>query len=91
VAQIAVREIRSIPGVHDLQILSQSTAEVCGAEAFRVNLSFIPADGVPKKALIYGFIKGDYYHELAYSAAKRHYYQSSLSDFEDLVRSYRAR
>lgn len=67
---------------------SLTPATVAGEPAFRMEFFFTNAEGVTFNVLAYGFVKDGNFYELLYQAPRVHYYQASVTEFEDMVASF---
>jgi hypothetical protein len=91
-AEAAVGNLRATPGVFDLVTEALTPAEIGGADAFELLVSYSMENGMRRRCLIYGFIVNDkYYAELGLYALEDYYFEASLGEFLELVESVRVR
>jgi hypothetical protein len=90
-AEAVVNNLLVTPGVFDLTMEELAPAEIDGADAFRLSLSYSIENGMRRRALIFGAIHGDhnYYTEMAMYAHEDYYFDAVIGDFLALVNGYK--
>ena len=58
-----------------------------GIEAFRLTYTYNNEDFMKYKSITYGFILNKKYYEIEYVAARQHYFDRDLADFESFIKT----
>lgn len=88
-AEVVLDNTASNPKVHGLEIKENRSVKIDGRPGFRAVYSFTNDDGLRMKAVVYGFMQGEWFYGLKYLAAQRHYFDRDLKSFEKVVASVR--
>jgi len=73
---------------HPFEAVEENVPEtVAGKPAFRIRLVYSTKDGLRYRCLIYGFIAGSWFYEIAYVAPARHYFDRDLAAVQNMVKS----
>lgn len=73
----------------NFEIVENVPVKIAGFDGFRVVFTHRTGDGLRKRDVYYGFLAGDWYYFLRYSAASRHYFDRDAGTFERVVESFR--
>lgn len=88
-AGIIVDEISSDINLSNFQLIANTPASVRGHEAFKILFTYKDQYGTDFKTLYYGFIKGEIFYNLRYTAKKIDYFEKDLATFEKFVDSFK--
>jgi len=88
-AEIVRDAFASDKHLSNFQLLENVPASVNGHPGFRLTFSARDAGGLREKSVIYGFLSGEWFYFLRFTAAERHYFDRDLETFEQVVRSFR--
>jgi hypothetical protein len=88
-AGIIVDEISSDIHLSNFLLLSNSPASVAGHRGFKILFTYKDEYGVEFKTLYYGFIKGEIFYNLRYTAKKEDYFVKELATFQKFMGSFR--
>ncbi len=88
-AKVLLNEISSDESLHGLKVTEQSSVEVGGHQGFRIQFSYENQTGPRIKTVYYGFLDGEWFYNIRYSAAERHYFDKDLETFDKFVRNFR--
>jgi hypothetical protein len=82
------------PAVTDLQVQKVVTRTVAGRQAFRATFEFrlkgAAVDPSPLYRSVYcGFMEGDWFYGVSYTAAARYYFDRDAATFETFLESFR--
>jgi hypothetical protein len=88
-AKIILDELAADRNIMNFNILENTPATIDGHAGFKILFSYRDKKGSEYKTLYYGFISGDSYFNLRYTAAARHYYDKDLADFKSILFSFK--
>mgnify|MGYP002750001071 CR=1 FL=1 len=88
-AEVILDEIRADNNIINFELIQNGPATIDGHAGFKILFTYQDKDGSTFKTLYYGFINGNIFYNLRYSAAKRHYFQKDLKTFEMFLDSFR--
>jgi len=88
-ADVILDEISADNNIINFELIENMPATINGHEGFKILFTYQDKDGSTFKTLYYGFIKGNIFYNLRYTAAKRHYFQKDLKTFENILDSFR--
>lgn len=84
-AEVIMDNVASSDNVHGFEIKENKPAKIDGKQGFRAVYSYKTSDGLKKKGVVYGFIHGERFYVLQYSAPQRYYFDRDLKTFERVV------
>lgn len=92
-AEVLLESRRNDPAVTDLQVQKVVTRTVAGHQAFRAGFDFrlkkAAVDPSPLYRSVYcGFMNGDWFYGISYTAAARHYFDRDAAAFEAFLESF---
>jgi hypothetical protein len=87
-AGIVVDELASDRNLMNFKLIENAPVTVDGHPAFKILFTYKDKKGSEFKTLYYGFISGDFFYNLRYCAALRHYFDKDLADFERIIGSF---
>lgn len=88
-AQTLIDDLRADPGIRRLEVTENRPVLVNGHMGFKLCYCYQDALGVTKQTHLYGMISKPYFISLRYTAARRHYFDENLADFERVLKSFR--
>lgn len=78
-------------GIPSLKILSNEPATVAGNDAYRVHFSYQTADGLAYQSIVYGFIAGDKFDTVSYTAPTLHYFDRDAGSIDQVIAAFQPR
>jgi hypothetical protein len=87
-AGIIIDELASDRYLMNFSVIENAPATVDGHAGFKILFVYKDKKGSQFKTLYYGFISGNSFYNLRYSAAARHYFDKDIADFEQIVSSF---
>jgi hypothetical protein len=88
-AKVLLNEITSDQSLYGLEVTEQSQVEIAGHQGFRIQFSNENLTGPRIKTVYYGFLDGEWFYNIRYSAAERYYFDKDLETFDNFVRNFR--
>lgn len=87
-AEVVIDEYQSDSSFPVEAVEENAPATVAGNPAFRVRLTFNTSGGLKCRTEIYGFIAGDWYYQITYTAPARYYFARDLPAVQEMVKSF---
>ena len=87
-ADIIIDELASDRYLMNFSVIENAPATVDGHAGFKILFVYKDKKESQFKTLYYGFISGNFFFNLRYSAAARHYFDKDIDDFEKIVSSF---
>ncbi len=87
-AGIVVDELASDRNLMNFKLVENAPVTVDGHPGFKILFTYKDKKGSEFKTLYHGFISGEYFYNVRYCAARRHYFDKDLADFEQIVGSF---
>jgi hypothetical protein len=91
-ARIVLESRRNNPGISDFRSGGILPAEIAGKPGFRTTYGFrvtLTRRSTPYKTVYCGFMYGNWFYGISYTAASRHYFDRDLPAFEAVLKSLR--
>ena len=88
-AELTIAQVKSRPGVSDLEVVSNAPATIAETTGFRLHVQMKNSQGLIYERVIYGFVDAEGFYRLTYQAPSLHYFKRDLSIFERAVKSFR--
>ena len=88
-AGVIIDEIASDRRIYNFNVIENAPAIIDEREGFKILFTFKDKKGSSFKTLYYGFIRGDSFYNLRYNAAMRHYFEKDITDFEQILSSFK--
>ena len=88
-AGILVDEISSDINLSNFQLIANTPASIAGHRGFRILFTYKDQYGVEFKTLYYGFIRGEMFYNLRYTAKKADYFVKELATFQKFMNSFK--
>ncbi len=88
-AEIVADDFASNKRMSNFRVLENAPATVAGHPAFRLTFTYTNEAGLRGKDVYCGFLTGEWFYFLRFSAAERHYFDRDRPAFDNVVRSFR--
>ena len=88
-AGIIIDELASDRYLMNFRLIENAPATVDGQAGFKLLFTYKDKKGSQFKTLYYGFISGDFFYNLRYCAAMRHYFEKDIATFEQIISSFK--
>jgi hypothetical protein len=88
-ARVIIDELASDRYIMNFKVAENSPAVIGGHSGFKIVFTYENNKGAQFKTLYYGFINGDSFFNLRYNAATRHYYDKDITDFKQILNSFK--
>ena len=89
VAGIVVDELSTDRTIIKFELIENTPTSIKGNEGFKLLFTYKDRDGSSFKTKYYGFIRGEIYYNLRYTAAKRHYFDKDEKAFDKFIQTFR--
>lgn len=86
-SEIILDNMTSNQDFRNLKVLENKPAKVAGIPGFRLLLSFEDEDGLAYRRIYYGFMEGEWFYGIRFTAPRRHYFDRDRKKFEKSVAS----
>ena len=87
-AGITIDELASDRFLMNFRLIENSPVTLDDHPGFKILFTYRDKKKSEYKTLYYGFISDDHFYNLRYCAAKRHYFDKDIADFERIVNSF---
>ena len=88
-AEVVLDEIISDQSVLNLEIIENVPTRIDEHDGFRVVFTYKDKDGLMLKTIYYGFLAGERFYNIRYTAVKRHYFEKDIETFEKVMDSFK--
>ena len=88
-AGIIIDEIASDRKIMNFKVLENTPAVIDGHAGFKILFTYKNKKGFAYKTLYYGFISGNSFFNLRYSAGMQDYYDNGIADFKQMLTSFK--
>jgi hypothetical protein len=88
-AGIIIDELASDRYLMNFSVIENAPATVDGHAGFKILFVYKDKKGSQFKTLYYGFISGNSFYNLRYSAAARQYFEKDIASFEQIMSSFK--
>ncbi len=88
-ADVVMDEITSDQSVLNFEILENAPTRINGHDGFRVVFTYKNRDGLKLKTIYYGFLTGESFYNIRYTAVNRYYYEKDIRAFKKVLESFR--
>ncbi len=88
-AGIIIDELASDRYLMNFSVIENTPATVDGHAGFKILSTYEDQKESQFKTLYYGFISGDFFYNIRYCAAARHYFEKDLASFEQIMTSFK--
>jgi len=88
-AEVIIDEITSDQSVLNFEIIENAPTQINGYDGFRVVFTYKNRDGLKLKTIYYGFLTGESFYNIRYTAVNRYYYEKDIEAFRKVLESFR--
>jgi hypothetical protein len=88
-AEVVLDEIISDQSVLNLEIIENVPTRIDQHDGFRVVFTYKNKDGLTLKTIYYGFLAGERFYNIRYTAVKRHYFEKDIETFKKVMDSFK--
>lgn len=87
-AEVIADNIGSDPSITDFTLLENAPTTIANRPGFRLQYTFKNKDGLQFKGMYCGFLSGDWFYALRYTAPARYYFDKDVGTFERVLNSF---
>jgi hypothetical protein len=87
-AQIIIDDLSSDPMVANFTVIENAPAVIDDHDGFRLLFSYSDPKGLTLKTAYYGFIQGQNYYSLRFTAPQRYYFDNDIEVFETMLSKF---
>jgi len=87
-AEVIADNISSNSAITDFTLLENAPAIIANRPGFRLLYRYKNKDGLPFKSMYCGFLSGNWFYALRYTAPARYYFDKDVGTFEQVVKSF---
>jgi len=88
-AEVILDNFMSSDRMLDLKVLENRPVQVAQHRGFRLVYTHRDKNGLRFKTVLHGFLAGDIFYSIRYTAAERYYFAKDLPTFEHVLASFR--
>ncbi|MGE5892615.1 MAG: hypothetical protein ACM34I_01010 [bacterium] len=88
-AEVILDNMATDPAMLNFEIRENNPAKIGGKSGFKAVYTYKSKDGLRYKSIYYGFMLGDWFYGIQYSAPARYYFDKDLKAFEKVVASFK--
>jgi len=88
-AEVIIDDIASTPTVLNFKLIENVPARISGISGFKLVYTYKNRDGLRLKSILYGFIAGEWFYSISYTAPSRYYFDKDLETFKKVFESFR--
>ncbi|MDH3377733.1 MAG: hypothetical protein OEQ39_12355 [Gammaproteobacteria bacterium] len=88
-AELAIAEMKSSQGLAEYNVLTNAPTTISGHTGFRLHMRLKVPSGLTYDGVVYGFVDEDGFYYIEFWAARLHYFDRDLANFERVVASFR--
>lgn len=89
VAEVIIDNFMSSERMLDLKVLENRPIQIGPNRGFRLVYAHRDKEGLRFKSVLHGFLAGDVFYSIRYTAAERYYFAKDLATFEQVLASFR--
>jgi hypothetical protein len=89
VADVIIDEITSDQSVLNFEIIENAPTRINGHDGFRVVFTYKNRDGLKLKTIYHGFLAGENFYNIRYTAVDRYYFEKDIEAFRKVLESFR--
>lgn len=86
-SEVIIDNISSNQETTSFEVKENKSARVAGHQGFRAVFAYKDHDGLKIKSVYYGFMDGEWFYGIRYTAPQRHYFDKDIKTFEKVVTS----
>ena len=87
-AEVIADNISSNPSVTDFTLLENAPTTIANRPGFKLLYQYKNKDGLQCKGMYCGFLSGDWFYALRYTAPARYYFDKDVGTFEKVLSSF---
>jgi hypothetical protein len=87
-AQIIIDDLSSDPMVANFTVIENAPAVIDDHDGFRLLFRYRDPKGLTLKTAYYGFIQGQNYYSLRFTAPQRYYFEKDIDVFESMLSTF---
>jgi hypothetical protein len=87
-AQTVIDDLSSDPMVANFAVIENAPAVIDDHDGFKLLFSYRDREGLFLKTAYYGFIQGQSYYSLRYTAPQRYYFDKDIEVFESMLAKF---
>ncbi len=88
-SEVIMDNISSNNEITSFEVKENRSAKVAGRQCFRALFTYRDREGLKIKSVYYGFLDGEWFYGIHYTAPQRHYFDRDIKTFEKIVASLR--
>ena len=88
ILEVELDSIRSNKEVSYINITKNEPMTIDGQESYRLEYEYEEKNGLKVKVIQCGFVHNDFVYRIVFKAAKLHYYDDTVADFEKFLDSF---
>jgi hypothetical protein len=88
-ADVIIDEITSDQSVLNFEIIENVPTRIHGHDGFRVVFTYKNRDGLKLKTIYHGFLAGESFYNIRYTAVNRYYFEKDIEAFRKVLESFR--
>jgi hypothetical protein len=88
-ADVIIDEITSDQSVLNFEIIENVPTRIHGHDGFRVVFTYKNRDGLKLKTIYDGFLAGESFYNIRYTAVNRYYFEKDIEAFREVLESFR--
>jgi len=89
VAEVIIDNFMSSERMLDVKVVENRPVQVAQYRGFRLVYTHRDKNGLRFKSVLHGFLAGDVFYAIRYTAAERYYFAKDLPTFEQVLASFR--
>lgn len=87
-AEVIADNISSNPAITDFTLLENAPTTIAKRPGFKLLYQYKNKDGLQFKGMYCGFLSGDWFYALRYTAPARYYFDKDVRTFENVLNSF---
>jgi hypothetical protein len=88
-ADVIIDEITSDVSVLHFKVIENVPIRIYDRDGFRVAFTYKDREGLKLKTIYYGFLTGERFYNIRYTAVNRYYFEKDIETFNKVVKSFR--
>ncbi len=88
-ADVIIDEITSDQSVLNFEIIENAPTRINGHDGFRLVFTYKNRDGLKLKTIYHGFLAGESFYNIRYTAVNRYYFEKDIEAFRKVLESFR--
>jgi hypothetical protein len=88
-SEVILDNISSDQAYAHFETLENIPVKIAGLPGFKAVFEYKTMDGLRRKSIYYGFMAGEWFYSIRYTAAQRYYFDKDIKTFEKVLESFR--